>query len=209
MTVADKEREERFDALFRAYLPDMVAYCGWRSGCRADAQDAVAETFLVAWRKLDEVPTGDEARLWLYGAVRRVLANQARAGRRRTRLSVRVAEAAATDVPWVEEAEALQRATRVGPVIDRVHLALARLKPGDREVLLLAEWEGLTPSQIAVVMECPTVTARGRLFRARRRFRAAYEVLPESRAGAMSGAVPAPALDPCASPSKQGVVPCS
>ena len=55
--------------------------------------------------------------------------------------------------------------------------ALARLGPRDREVLLLAEWEGLSPAQIATVLGCLTVTARGRLHRARGRFRNAFEEL--------------------------------
>lgn len=93
MTVADRQREERFDALFRQYLADMVAYCGWRSSSAADAQDAVSEVFLAAWRRLDEIPAGSEARLWLYGTARRVLANQVRAGRRRVQLSARAAAA--------------------------------------------------------------------------------------------------------------------
>ena len=58
-----------------------------------------------------------------------------------------------------------------------MHEALRRLGPRDREVLLLAEWEGLTPVQIAGVLGCLTVTARGRLHRARRRFRSVYEEL--------------------------------
>ena len=53
--------------------------------------------------------------------------------------------------------------------------ALRRLGPRDREVLLLAEWEGLSPAQIATVIGCLTVTARGRLHRARRRFRNVFE----------------------------------
>jgi hypothetical protein len=44
-------------------------------------------------------------------------------------------------------------------------------------VLLLAEWEDLPPTQIAVVLDCPAITARGRLHRARRRFRAVFEEL--------------------------------
>jgi RNA polymerase sigma-70 factor (ECF subfamily) len=44
-------------------------------------------------------------------------------------------------------------------------------------VLLLAEWEALSPAQIATVMGCLAITARGRLHRARRRFRAAFEAL--------------------------------
>ena len=63
-----------------------------------------------------------------------------------------------------------------------MHEALRRLGPRDREVLLLAEWEGLTPAQIAAVLGCLTVTARGRLHRARRRFRAAYEELTRGEA---------------------------
>ena len=58
-----------------------------------------------------------------------------------------------------------------------MHEALRRLGPRDREVLLLAEWEGLSPAQIAAVLGCLTVTARGRLHRARRRFRAVFEEL--------------------------------
>ena len=66
-----------------------------------------------------------------------------------------------------------------------MHEALRRLGPRDREVLLLAEWEGLSPAQIATVLGCSTVTARGRLHRARRRFRAVFEECsPRRRAAA-------------------------
>ena len=218
MTVADKEREGRFDALFRQYLPDMVAYCGWRSGSRADAQDAVAEVFLAAWRRLEEIPDGKEARLWLYGTARRVVANQARADRRRTRLSARIAEACdGYDAEADEMGAALPAdAARATAPLTAVHAALAQLRPADREVLLLAEWEGLAPAQIAALMGCPTVTARGRLFRARRRFRHTYEALLASPEGAaaLPGAQSAPeqtASNPPvqASRSTQGVIRCS
>jgi hypothetical protein len=56
-----------------------------------------------------------------------------------------------------------------------VHAALARLSDRDREVLLLVEWEGLRPAELATVLGCREVTARGRLHRARRRFRDAFE----------------------------------
>src|SRR5581483_2026719 len=61
------------------------------------------------------------------------------------------------------------------PFAARVENALAALDPPDREILLLAEWEGLAPAEIAKVLRRPAVTVRGRLHRARRRFRAAYE----------------------------------
>jgi RNA polymerase sigma factor (sigma-70 family) len=167
-TERDTERERRFDELFAVWVSDIVAYCGWRAASASDAQDAVAEVFLTAWRRLDDVPDGEAARMWLYATARRVLANQRRSALRRKALQERLAwEVAARPA----EAQPTARDEAL------VHEALARLGARDREVLLLAEWEGLTPAQIASVVGCLTVTARGRLHRARRRFRAAYEEL--------------------------------
>lgn len=159
------DAKRRFDELFAEHRSDIVAYCRWRAATASDTEDAVAEVFLVAWRRLDDVPDGDAARIWLYATARRVLANQHRSRRRRLALHERLAAGASTDWP----------ASASGDEI--VHDALRRLSSRDREVLLLAEWEGLTPAEIAIVLECPAVTARGRLHRARRRFRTAYEAL--------------------------------
>jgi RNA polymerase sigma factor (sigma-70 family) len=171
--VKDEERQRRgrFDALFEAYHSDVVSYCRWRAGSASDAQDAVAEVFLTAWRRLDDVPRGDAARVWLYATARRVLANQRRSSRRRAALSERMALTASCDGPAEDPEEPL------------VHEALRRLGPLDREVLLLSEWEGLSPAQIASVLQCPKVTARGRLHRARRRFRSIFEELAAGEHG--------------------------
>jgi RNA polymerase sigma-70 factor, ECF subfamily len=134
----------------------------------SDAQDAVAEVFLTAWRRLDELPDGDAARVWLYATARRVIANQRRSSRRRAALYERLA---------LDPAGAVEEPTTSGWEEALVHEALRRLRPRDREVLLLAEWEDLPPTQIAVVLDCPAITARGRLHRARRRFRAVFEEL--------------------------------
>lgn len=164
MTTRETDRRRRFDVLFDSYGPDIVSYCRWRAGSHADAEDAVADVFLTAWRRLDAVPEGDAARVWLYATARRVIANQRRSRRRRIALEERLAEhvvrSAASDGEELHVREALQA-----------------LGPRDREVLLLAEWEGLRPAEIARVLGCLTVTARGRLHRARRRFRTAFEEL--------------------------------
>jgi RNA polymerase sigma-70 factor, ECF subfamily len=166
----ETDRQRRFDELFAAYSSDIVAYCGWRAGPAVDAQDAVADVFLTAWRRLDDVPEGDAARVWLYATARRVIANHRRSSRRRVALAERLAhEAARTSERDRDES--------------LVHDALLRLAPRDREVLLLAEWEELTPAEIAKVLGCLGVTARARLHRARRRFRAAYEEVRSPRSG--------------------------
>jgi RNA polymerase sigma factor (sigma-70 family) len=173
MTTLDTQRRQRFDELFASYRSDVVAYCSWRAGSASDAQDAVAEVFMTAWRRLDRIPRGDAARVWLYATARRVIANQRRSQRRRVALEERLAlePPPTTSEPSPHGEETV------------VHDALRRLSARDREVLLLAEWEGLTPAQIAEVVGCLTVTARGRLHRARRRFRDAYEELQNGTAG--------------------------
>src|SRR5262245_60152071 len=90
----ERERARRFDALYQSYSADMVAYCKWRAGSVSDAQDAVAEVFMTAWRRLDDVPAGEAARVWLYATARRMLANQRRSTRRRAALVERLAVAA-------------------------------------------------------------------------------------------------------------------
>jgi RNA polymerase sigma factor (sigma-70 family) len=185
-----QDRRRRFEALFASYGPDIVAYCGWRAESASDAQDAVSEVFLAAWRRLDELPGGDAARVWLYATARRVIANQRRSSRRRSALHQRLAAEAATAAGPPSAAADEAAAVRA---------ALARLGPADREVLLLAEWEGLSPTQIAAVAGCLTVTVRGRLHRARRRFRTVYEELagPDDPYGR-----PRPAMTPPASLSE-------
>lgn len=80
---APDEREARFTALFESTHRALLAYAVRRVADPADAADVVAESFLVAWRRIDEVPA--DARPWMFGVARRVLANAhppgARAGR--------------------------------------------------------------------------------------------------------------------------------
>jgi RNA polymerase sigma factor (sigma-70 family) len=163
VTEADMQRRRCFEGLFKEHVAGIASYCLWHLRSPGDVDDAVAEVFLVAWRRLEEVPRGQAARPWLYGTARRVIANQARSEARRSRLQDRLSAQLAVSRDEDE------------PMAGRVRDALGALDPRDREVLLLAEWEGLAPAEIAKVMNCPAVTARGRLHRARRRFRAAFE----------------------------------
>jgi RNA polymerase sigma factor (sigma-70 family) len=171
VTASGSERLSRFDELFAAYGADIVAYCGWRLPSPSDGQDAAAEVFLTAWRRLDELPEGDAARVWLYATARRVTANHRRSSRRRATLQERLVLDAATAPQYIDATDAEAALVRE---------ALRRLGPRDRELLLLAEWEGLSPAEIAGVLGCLTVTARGRLHRARNRFRDSFEELRAS-----------------------------
>ena len=83
----DAESEQRYRRLFDRHR----AYCRRRTDA-ATASDASAETFAVAWRRLEDVPDGDAALGWLYGTARRVLANEFRSSRRRRGLLRRLGE---------------------------------------------------------------------------------------------------------------------
>lgn len=85
MTEADMERRRCFEALFKELLAGIASYCLWHLRSPGDVDDEVAEVFLVAWRRLEDVPSGEAARPWLYGTAQRVIANQARSEARRSR----------------------------------------------------------------------------------------------------------------------------
>ncbi len=167
--------QTRFSSLYREHGREIMGYALRRAAGPEDAADALAETFLVAWRRLADVPVGAQARLWLYGTARRVLANQRRAERRRTRLAEALGEAL-----W-QGPDSLSAPDR-----DRAELmrALAELNSADRELLMLIGWEELTPAEAARVLEISPLAARTRLHRARRRLRSllADQHTSESRA---------------------------
>ena len=157
--MAPRDRQQRFEEIYAAHYPDILAYIRRRTGSHDDAADALAETFTTAWRRLDDVPEGHRARLWLYGVARRVLANNRRAESRRSelveRLSLQLAQWAQSVVPDGDHSG--------------VREAFLRLNPDDREVLALAGWEGLSSDEIATVLGCSRGAARLRLHRARKR----------------------------------------
>lgn len=150
---------DRFEALYLAHYRAIHRYALRRTDSADDIADVIAETFLVAWRRLDEVPHGEAAVLWLYGTARRVLANHRRGDSRRTALASRLREQLATT----------QVTPSPDPRSDAVWTAFAALAPADREVLALTCWEGLTGPQIAKVLGCSATAARLRLHRARKR----------------------------------------
>jgi RNA polymerase sigma-70 factor (ECF subfamily) len=163
---ADPER--RFEQLFEDYYEPLLGYAVRRAEQPADAADVLAEVFLVAWRRIDDVPPGDEARLWLYGVARRTLSTSQRGRRRRDRLGDRLRAHLSELAPTAELPDRERSA--------RVRAALGRLSEDDRELLTLVGWEGLAPVEVATVLDLEPRVVRVRLYRARRRLRRALDV---------------------------------
>ena len=159
-SVAADERRHRFEEIYAANHGAVLGYVLRRMDGSDDAADVIAETFLTAWRRLDDLPGGGEARLWLYGVARRVLANHHRGERRRTALADRLRADLAAGCRPPEYAGELAE----------IAAAFRGLPAADRELLALAAWEGLDTGQIATVLGCSRNAVRIRRHRARRRF---------------------------------------
>ena len=194
MTIAPSAEHERFVALYERHASLVLAYARRRIGA-ADAEDVLAETFLVAWRRRDDVP--EDALPWLYAVAGNVLRNRVRSERRRDALAARLAAESARLA-----AEVARGAAQPPAVLDddegspddaasrphdgrlpddddapdpRLRAALDRLRPLDREALLLTAWEGLSSERAAKAAGCSRATFHVRLHRARKRLAQALE----------------------------------
>ncbi|MCE0538097.1 sigma-70 family RNA polymerase sigma factor [Kineosporia rhizophila] len=158
----DPAADDAFRRLYTANFPAILNYAQRRVGGPDDAADLVAETFLVAWRRREELPPGPQARLWLFGVARLVLANHTRGEQRRVQLGARL-RLELRDEPGDPAADLVE--------VMAVDSALAALDDTDREVLELTVWDQLTPREIGALLDLPARVVRSRLFRARARMR--------------------------------------
>jgi RNA polymerase sigma-70 factor (ECF subfamily) len=155
------DRTARFEEIYAATYEPILGYALRRCSSPEDAADVVAETFTVAWRRFEEIPAGEKARLWLYGVARRVLANHRR-GEAQRRLRTTGLRRELRD-----ELAAIGADPVNAPAIGQ---AFRELSDDDRELLGLVAWEGLDHSAISEVLGCSRGAARVRLHRARKRF---------------------------------------
>jgi RNA polymerase sigma-70 factor (ECF subfamily) len=164
------DRESRFSALYQAAYADLVRFTQ-RRVADGQAEDVVAEAFLVAWRRLDDVPEHlVDARAWLFGVARHTIMNTQRGAERRRALAVRLAKTPTTaDGP-------------ADLVAQQVDLARAwnQLSAVHQEALALVVLDDLAAPQAAAVLGISPVAFRLRLSRARRALRAHLDHHPAS-----------------------------
>jgi RNA polymerase sigma-70 factor (ECF subfamily) len=166
-TVLTTDRQQRFTALAHDVGPALRRYVVRRTDPDS-VDDILADTLLVLWRRLDDVPA-DDPLPWCYGVARGCLANAHRASRRRDRLTSRLSVVRADEAPDDTD----------------LHEALGRLSEHERELLRLWAWEQLQPHEIAIVLGVTPNAVSIRLHRARRKL---AEQLDEVRkTGAAAG----------------------
>jgi RNA polymerase sigma-70 factor, ECF subfamily len=150
--------QARFEALYAAHNAAVRTYVRRRVDSH-DADDVVADVFVIAWRRLRDVP--EESLPWLLGVARRVMANRWRGATREAALRDRMM----SERPRLAPSASITRESPQG-----VLRALGAMREKDRETLLLVAWEGLTPAQAAEALGVSPNTFSARLSRARRRF---------------------------------------
>jgi RNA polymerase sigma-70 factor (ECF subfamily) len=161
--------EARFASLYSRYCPSIRDYCSRRLAVDA-VDDAVADTFLTVWRRIDEVPDDGRALVWMYTVAYRIVGHQWRSLARRRRLDERLRSI-------VQAGPAADESVLAGDESGFVRAALARLDHAHAEVLRLVAWEQLSLDDIAAVLGIRRDAARQRLHRARRRLESEYDRL--------------------------------
>lgn len=154
-----------FGRLFDEHAAALHRYLARRVGPSA-AEDMVAETFLAALRGRHSYdPARAGVRAWLYGIAANLLRHHVRAEVRALRATARLARQAGVGE---DHAEVVTARIDAEHRVAQLAAALAELSPGDREVLLLTSWAGLTAGEIGDALDIPAGTVRSRLHRVRR-----------------------------------------
>lgn len=170
-----QSREDRFETMYRENYSAVLRYALRRADF-ATASDVVAETFVVAWRRFDDVPP--HAIPWLLGVARKTLANKRRADARQAATSAQLRRSS-PDTAY--DPGEYDRSDRV------VLAAVNRLPRREREAITLLAWDQLTSAEAAKAAGCTPVAFRVRLHRARKRLRRELAIAEESSGHFVNG----------------------
>jgi RNA polymerase sigma-70 factor (ECF subfamily) len=165
----------RFASLYDRYYRHIYAYCRRRTTPdRLD--DAVADTFLIARRRIDDVPHDREGLLWLYRVAYRVLGHQWRSASRRHKLDQKLVSLGKESPLPPEDFIVIHEEAR------QVLEAASRLNAKDTEILRLVAWEVLAHSDIADVLGISAGAVKQRLHRAKKNLTREYNRLDKKQA---------------------------
>jgi RNA polymerase sigma-70 factor (ECF subfamily) len=148
---------DAFEELVRRYQTNIYRVALRMLGSSADAQDAVQETFVRAWRALPRFRHDSAVSTWLYRIVTRRALDKI-ASRRTTGTLDEVDLGSGPDPVQAAEHQERLRAVRQ---------AIAKLPPEQRAALVLREFEGLSYQEVAQVLGASVPAIKTRIHRAR------------------------------------------
>jgi RNA polymerase sigma-70 factor (ECF subfamily) len=158
---------EAYEQLVRAHQQVAFRTAYVVSGGASDAQDAVQEAFVKAYRALGRFREGHVFRPWLLRIVANEAINRRRAARRQANLALRAAEGrpAGDAVPSPEVVALAQERQQ------EVVAAVGKLRPEDRLVIAYRFWFDMSEAEMAEALGCARGTVKSRLSRALGRLR--------------------------------------
>jgi RNA polymerase sigma-70 factor (ECF subfamily) len=159
---AAEDSRRRLEDLFREYSPRVLDYARYRGASLHEAEEVVSDVFMVLIRRPEAAPLDPEEVLpWLFGVARKILGNRLRGSRRRQALIERSEEALAFSIRSAPDFAAVATDHLI------ILQGLARLRPRDREALLLVLWDGFQYDEAAVLLGCTPGAVAQKLVRAR------------------------------------------
>jgi RNA polymerase sigma-70 factor (ECF subfamily) len=162
------DNTERFEGLYEATYQDVLAYCRRRVPID-DADDVVSATYVVAWRRLDDVLSADTPIAWLYGVAYRSISNHYRGSGRLASLRKKLWRSPPQRVVSPEDE------VEISENVSRALGALESLTPKDQELIRLAVFEDLSRAEIGVVVGLSPAAVATRLYRARAELRQVFD----------------------------------
>lgn len=158
--MAAPDAADRIGVVIETNSPDLLAFFLRRVETAEDAADLLGEALLVIWRRADTIPAeDDEARMWMFGIARNLVATHGRTTRRRSALQdkLRTQLQEPIEEPLTDDLD--------------VRALLSRLSQTDQEIIRLTYWDGFTQKQAAQMLGMPVGTLRSRHHRARKSLR--------------------------------------
>ncbi|MCU0260189.1 MAG: sigma-70 family RNA polymerase sigma factor [Ilumatobacteraceae bacterium] len=177
-TPTEADRRARFEAVAAEVYEPVQRYLA-RRATPDDAADVLADTLLVVWRRLDDVP--DEPLPWTYGVARRSLANLRRSAVRRLRLVERAAS-------MPDDTATSDPQAAIDTSEPDLMAAIGELSESEREVVHLWAWERLEPREIAVVLDTTPNAVSVALSRAKRKLAERLDRQDRDDGGHLQGA---------------------
>lgn len=163
------DRLNEFRTLYDSLYSDLWRYCLRRCPTTELAEEALSETFTVAWQKFDELPPQPERRPWLFGVARNHIRRSWRNRERDTRLAERLLTRVGSSIGG-------DPADHVADASEQIVEALLTLDEPDQELLRLVAWEELSHREIALILDCTPNAVAIRLHRTRDRLATALAV---------------------------------
>jgi RNA polymerase sigma-70 factor, ECF subfamily len=154
--------EDAFAVLVQRHAPALIRLATRLLDTRSEAEDAVQDAFISAWRRLPEFHGRSAFGTWMYRIVTNRCLNILRARRPVSPLE------AAGDVPAPDHAASPARITEARGAVRELRAALDDLSPEQRACWVLREWDGQSYEFIADAVGISQEAVRARVFRARR-----------------------------------------